>query len=551
MKNEKCDTTKIHSFLQTYIPEITFRTEIWSEASFIIPSKYLHIFPEMLSNLEKSMEELDIMGYGLSISPLNEVYKKVCADNSKEGIDFNIELINCNRFKLYTGMKLYLAQWIAMLYKRFLVSVKSPKVLIFQTVIIAVIAMISCISQREQLWPDSPAFNISLSSYKNAKVLFHMSNDSDVKLRMLPLASYLRDYFKNFHEESILITKANFTAILADPTEKFIETLDSEHIGGIEFADTENVSIHFNNFPLHSMPIMVLLWINAITKFELGEEYNVEVVNRPLSFETDLVSYMELLSEMYAEFTVLGLGFGLAFVGYHLTRARAGKKVLLQLLGGLRKSTLLLSNLLWNWLLVLFFVTIILVISFVFGTSLADPRYFLILMNAGLGIILLAYVTSYCFNDPYVCVAFIALKDLILTVIIFPYIKSILKAKKDSQYLYMWWLAAKIIDYIFNLDPSYGGMSAFQKVNKMYMIHKSCETACILLQDRHPERYENCSAEAMCNYPEPMRREMCCGEFYFLMLYTFCPCFFGTLNRKKKLNFSQSFTKHLNHLTKK
>lgn len=513
IKQPKCDITKTTEFLQKFIPQIRYRSEIGNEAAFLVPDTNLDIFPKMLSELEKSLNDLSLLEYGLSISALDEVYINVCADHAKEGIEFNLELINCNRFRLHTGIRKYFVQWKAMFYKKFLFTFQVPVLFITQILIIACFAVIACLHTDMENEPHPP-LNLSLDLYNDANVFLKISNETNASHKMHPLLFYAEDYFKKFQNKSTLtfISNQSIRSFISNPTTKLIEKLDVHSIGAFDFHDTENVSIFFNNMPLHSIPIMVLLWINLITKFELGEDYNVEVVSKPLAFKPDYVDAIDRNASQYAMFVSLGLSVAFAFFNYTLTRGRIGKQVLLQLLGGLRVSTLWLSNLIWDLSEVIVFVTIIVVISLAFGLECTETtskilELYFILVYLGLGIILLSYTTSFWSTDPFLSVAFHALRDIIFTLIVF---KGIYRIQTDNNSDTIKALV-NITNDVLKIFPTYGTICVLFKKNKKGMTNTSCEEACEVLYKRFPKVYpHNCSAETLCTMDPPFGRSFCC-----------------------------------------
>lgn len=468
----------------------------------------------MLLQLERSLDNLKLSEYGLAISALDEVYINVCADHATEGIDFNLELINCNCFRLHTGFKRYFVQWKAMFYKKFLFTFKSPLLLITQIIIVICFAVFANIRSDMSREPHPP-LNISLDIYNDPKVFYKMSNETNVKLKMRPLVFYMEDYFKNFQQKSTLtefIGNKSTKSIIAHPTKKLIEGLDVHSIGSFEFQNTENVSIFFNNLVLHSVPIMVLLWINLITKFELGEDYNVEIVNKPLPFHRDFLRAIDVNSDKYAIFISLGLSVAFAFFSYTLTRGRVGKQILLQLLGGLRISTMWLSHLVWDLAFIIIFATIIVLISLMFQSECTATKsnileLYFILVYLGLGVVLFSYINSFWANDAFLSVAFSAVKDIIVTLFVYTGVK---RMQSDIYPV----TTKSIINFandLFKINPTYGTISILFKMNKLGMTNTSCHEVCKILNKRFPEQYDsNCSAESLCTMDPPQRRQICC-----------------------------------------
>lgn len=511
VKKPQCDISKTTKFLQRFIPEIIFRSEIGNEAAFIVPNTNLSIFPEMLFHLEKSMDDLDLEEYGLSISALDEVYIKVCADHAAENINFNLELINCNRFRLHTGIRKYFVQWKAMLYKKLLFTFQPPKLFIAQALIVLAFVCFACF-RGDSLKRSPRPLNISLDLYNDARVMYRISNES--KLKMQPLAFYMEEYFKKFQPKSTLAFTGNQSAssIVANTS----GALDVKNIGALEFHNNENVSIFFNNLPLHSMPIMVLLWINLVTKFELGEDYNVEVVNHPIPFKRDYVKAIDTESRLYAMFVSVGLSIAFAFFNYNMTRGRVERQVLLQFLGGMRVSTLWLVNIVWDMMIIAIFVSLAVIVSLLFKIEITETKtniieLYLALMFLGFGILVFAYINSFWSKDPSLSVACSALKDIILVMIIFP---MILRVRRD-QHSAATHGFMNFTNYLFNINPAYGTISVLFKLNRLRKTNNSCLSACEILHSRHPEFYINCTAAHLCGLKPPHKRSLCCCEFFF------------------------------------
>lgn len=475
----------------------------------------------MLFELDKSLDDLKLSEYGLSISALDEVYIKVCADNAQEEVDFNMDLMNCNRFRLHTGIRKYFVQWKAMFYKKFLITFQPPTLFITQCLIVIFFAMFACI-HIDLSRKYHPPLNISLDLYNDPKVIFTMSNESSVKLKMQPLAFYLKDYFKKFQTTSTLISSGNESSsgIYAHSTadSKSIRSLDVKTMGCFEFQNTKNVVIAFNNLPLHSIPIMVLLWINIVTKFELGEDYNVEVVNKPLSPHKDYISAIEVNSTKYAMFVSLGLSVALAFFSYSLTKGRVERQILLQLLGGLRVSTLWLANLFWDLMLIAITVSLIVCVSLLSETVMLGSNLgfflvelYIILMYLGLGVLLFAYIISFCFKDPLLSVAFSALKDIIFCLIVFKIMSSV----HIDEYPLTNQGIFNFFNTLFKTIPTYGAISVLFKLHKLRMTNTSCREACAVLKSRFPKIYVKCTAETLCTMDPKYGRKLCCCKCDF------------------------------------
>lgn len=62
--------------IQEYIPDTMVDSNVGSELSYKLDAKYSRYFQPMLKTLEDNSEQLDINGYGISQTTLEEVFLK-------------------------------------------------------------------------------------------------------------------------------------------------------------------------------------------------------------------------------------------------------------------------------------------------------------------------------------------------------------------------------------------------------------------------------------------------------------------------------------------
>jgi len=51
--------------------------DIGAELSYILPEHYVSVFPQMFADIEKKKESLGILGYGASVTTMEEVFMKL------------------------------------------------------------------------------------------------------------------------------------------------------------------------------------------------------------------------------------------------------------------------------------------------------------------------------------------------------------------------------------------------------------------------------------------------------------------------------------------
>ena len=82
VKKSDCDTSKLTELIGKYIPNIQIETDIGSELSYVLNDQFVHVFQEMLQDLEEHTEECGISSYGISLTTLDEVFMRIGCDSS-------------------------------------------------------------------------------------------------------------------------------------------------------------------------------------------------------------------------------------------------------------------------------------------------------------------------------------------------------------------------------------------------------------------------------------------------------------------------------------
>lgn len=76
VKKASCDSSKVTNLLRTYIPDLRVETDIGTELSYLLDDQKVSVFQEMLEDLEKKTEALEVESYGISLTTLEEVFLK-------------------------------------------------------------------------------------------------------------------------------------------------------------------------------------------------------------------------------------------------------------------------------------------------------------------------------------------------------------------------------------------------------------------------------------------------------------------------------------------
>jgi len=73
----------IEQFVKTFVPEATRLSAVGSEIAFQLPLASSAVFPNLLSSLDKQMDSLNVVTYGVAVTTLEEVFLKIANDAIK------------------------------------------------------------------------------------------------------------------------------------------------------------------------------------------------------------------------------------------------------------------------------------------------------------------------------------------------------------------------------------------------------------------------------------------------------------------------------------
>ena len=80
LKGQEAETTSssgssdaVLAFLQQHIPDARLVEEMGRDVKYMLPNVHTHNFPALFQELDDNMQELGVMGYGVSDTTLEEV----------------------------------------------------------------------------------------------------------------------------------------------------------------------------------------------------------------------------------------------------------------------------------------------------------------------------------------------------------------------------------------------------------------------------------------------------------------------------------------------
>ncbi|KAJ3635397.1 hypothetical protein MTP99_008310 [Tenebrio molitor] len=410
----ECQPENITNLLRRYIPHVQVQTQAGSEVIYQLSESDSHKFQKMLRRLEKNMNQLGILSYGVSLTTLEDVFMKVGADhdneiskmynqnNNENGI-FNgslkvtVEAPNDLTNNYLSGYPLIINQFIAMLLKKFFSTLRNWFLLILQIALPVVLLIITVLDARGYV-PKStfPSLKISLDPYNEPiTVMSGIANQ------------YYEKYRNNIGNDHQLLEVSDIATEMIRLTSESQANVKRHYIVGASFNE-RTATAWFNGDPYHSSPLSLSLVLNAFFKQKFDEKHSVTFINHPLPLSLDLHLDSLQFNPMVLQIAIM-LGFGMAFVAsfYILfyIRERVSKAKHLQFVSGVNVVVFWGTSFLCDmatYLLTMIAILITFAILQEDGFKTPDElgRLTLVLVYFGFFVLPFTYLASYLFSIP-------------------------------------------------------------------------------------------------------------------------------------------------------
>ncbi|XP_077296644.1 phospholipid-transporting ATPase ABCA3-like [Arctopsyche grandis] len=508
----------VTNLLKTHIPVIKLYTDIGSELSYILPEDQSGNFEPMLIDLENRQVELGLVSFGISATTLEEVFMRVGSDtvdtfdidDSVKEDDINgfiqheVDSENIEKQELpdcapvaHTGMDLILNQWIAIFFKKILVTGYTWILGILQLVIPVLFLIIAIVVSR--MWGNPtqlPARNLELANgYEDSVTYLNTISEST---ESLAIETHYKNYFDEYDIESMKLVEVE-----KDMQDYYLETADVDMpsmrrrnlIGAT--IDTKRVIAWFSNFAFHDLPASFILAHNAILK-SVSPKSSISLVNYPLPFT--LESKFELLQ--YGDgggFQIaFNIGFSMAFVSSFFVlfyiKENVSRSKLLQLASGASPFILWTVAFLWDMLcfVVISIFSCITLLAFEqegFSTGDELGRVFLLLILFGWAMLPLHYLASSFFLSPSTGFSRMCLFNVFTGVAMFLVVEVMNAPGLDLKYI------GTILHYVFLLFPHYTLCSAMKYLSLASLTLTNCLRFCDIAGD-------DCDQSSLCYISE-------------------------------------------------
>jgi len=259
-----------------------------------------------------------------------------------------------------TGFKLQNLQLRAMLYKRFIHSIRNCQIALSQLLIIVVSTLLAC---SRLLNPPrnvhSPPRTLDLTHFKNPITPYDVRSPQSTEAQKLATC-YVTSVLK---QSKPVLIKNNLNYAMDD----FLIDIGKYHkdlytykyqIGATIEEDADgkfNITGYFNNEAYHTIAISLSYLGNTLMQCFGNKEYHIETINHPLPSNSDEIFetiFQQKIMEFCFFFSIC-ISFGLAllfptFLIFLIRERKSGAKHC-QLVGGVRLHNVWLATFLWDY----------------------------------------------------------------------------------------------------------------------------------------------------------------------------------------------------------
>lgn len=180
-KKDGCNSDFVTGSLRKYLPTLQIAAENESEISYLLPDDQAQLLHQMFTDLEENERKLNLTGYGVSLTTMEEIFLKIgtktdknFAHSSSASETISITENHFNDTLLLSGGALLRNQALAMFMKRALCWLRSWKIFLYYNTSVSM--TFALFVYLESFSNAVPPLNISLDSYQQPKILVQNSN---------------------------------------------------------------------------------------------------------------------------------------------------------------------------------------------------------------------------------------------------------------------------------------------------------------------------------------------------------------------------------------
>ncbi|RZC36175.1 ABC tran and/or AAA 21 domain containing protein, partial [Asbolus verrucosus] len=427
----QCIPNRVTKMLKKYIPDINIYSRVGNELTYQLSASNSSQYERMLGHLEANMDHLKIRDYRISLTTLEEVFMRyvspspsiirinhfrVGANQDQKTLEsdheskIDLDKMEAENFKInhLEGYLLLRNQFAAMVYKKFLSTLRTWPLLLIQIVLPILFFLLAVVGDYYSVKVTSSALTFNLEKYTNPVILLSGKKSEYYKTYKRMLSKYKISEVDSIAQtvESVFVKSFRM---------KDMPLFRNSYIVGATFKN--NITAWFNADPYHSTPLALSLVLNTLYKVNFDKKKSINFINHPLPLSLKTQVHSSLKDSSQITYMTLGanlkiatqLGFGMMLaVGLYIVfyiRERACKCKHLQFVSGVNVTIFWLTSFFCD-LIIYFLIVGCLLITVVivqqFDTKLIGDIGLLILVLFCFGLFVLPFIysASHLFSVP-------------------------------------------------------------------------------------------------------------------------------------------------------
>lgn len=454
------------SFLNETCSEYRVESNIAGEICVSIPQQFSSLLPNILSIIETKKENLGISSYGISSSTIEEVFLKVGqidknGDTSKADprLDSSLDLSNIfqNEFNKKVKFALWLQQIECLFVKRFLIFFRRYLLaliilllpLLFEGLVTYLIpSQTNRIDTLSGLASSLGKLKLDIDNYSPQTLTYYINGS----ISTLSFQQMFNNYYSKRSNIKLNEISTDVGQFILQERKNDIKNLVSNYFGGfnVNIINTTQLEINsfYSTFAYHTSGSILNEAANLLLAFynSYNTSQSIKTFNVPLASNNTLYTgndFFEIIAcidsfplSLFNFFNSILVAFIISMIVLNVGRERLNGSKNLQFLSGTHFSIYWLSNYFFDYFIVLFNLTSMVVILKIVDSAKNDPTseiasiasnnslgfFWLLLFFSSFAWLTLAYLWSFLFKSEiigfvvlFIVLAVVAFTDVILS----------------------------------------------------------------------------------------------------------------------------------------
>ncbi|XP_020809672.1 ATP-binding cassette sub-family A member 1-like [Drosophila serrata] len=495
-----CNVDAVTELINRHLPYLKPEREMGTELTYRLPHTESKKFSDLLADLDRNYVDLKLSGYGLSVATLEDVFMEVTNDKRNKGgeekknatPDFQTLVFDNktreNRFLIRCCMCFQ-----ALMFKKIMITIRNywlTLIMFMVPVIILLLTTFHALGIR--ILKVLPEMEISPLQYKSSYVVLEDISTND---RLSPMAmAYTRNMERYGKRSHLLATgDQSIEDYILGRDEEWNHRLDYAFVAGLS-TGSGNTTIWLNNKPLHTAPLTLNLFHNALARQYLGKQSGTYVTNKPLPYNEETQRTQKYQGHIGTEIGLnlaLAMCFVTAFFALPIIKERETRAKLLQFLSGVDAFSYWTTMFIWDFLI--FAISALMAILTL--ACFQEPGYktvnelgrnYALLLIFGIGALPVSYFMADCFTDTATGFVRIAILNLITGCGLY-----IMNIPLDT-----FGLTGPV--WVFRIFPHFCLANGIRNLFSVYAIRNMCESA----PNRLLQKFGGPNSCFCCNLPD-------------------------------------------------